>query len=125
LGTLLDRLDAHAAQPENAANYVLGPYEFIVSERLLRRRAGDSVVRLTELERRLLACLAEADGAIVARDQLLARVWGYSPGVATHTVETHIWRLRQKMESDDSATGLLQTEGGGYRLASIGMDSGV
>lgn len=118
LGTLLARIDAHASRPEGAETYRLGPYEFAASEGVLRRRGDGVLVRLTELERKLIVCLAEAGGAIVAREQLLSQVWGYSADVATHTVETHIWRLRQKIETEDVSTALLLTEAGGYRLAS-------
>ena len=115
LGTLLARLDAHWAELAEAECYRLGPYDFIPAERLLRHPDGS--IRLTELERKLLAYLAEVqDGALIGREQLLSSVWGYSAGVATHTVETHIWRLRQKIETDDAATHFLVTEAGGYRL---------
>ncbi len=115
LGTLLARLDAHWAKLAEAERYRLGPYDFIPAERLLRHPDGS--IRLTELERKLLAYLAEAEpGALIGREQLLSSVWGYSAGVATHTVETHIWRLRQKIETDDAATRFLVTEAGGYRL---------
>jgi DNA-binding response OmpR family regulator len=115
LGTLLARLDAHWAKLAEAECYRLGPYDFIPAERLLRHPDGS--IRLTDLEGKLLAYLAESeDGALIGREQLLSSVWGYSVGVATHTVETHIWRLRQKIETDDAATRFLVTEAGGYRL---------
>ena len=117
LGVLLARIDAHATEFEGAGTRRLGLYEFAPADRELR--LGQEAIRLTELECKLLACLAEGKGAVVGRDQLLARVWGYSAGVATHTVETHIWRLRQKIETDDPATRFLITEPGGYRLAAI------
>ena len=126
LGTLLARIDAHAAEPNEAGSCRLGPYEFVPADRELRLPGGGEAIRLTELERKLLACLAEADGAMIEREQLLARVWGYSAGVATHTVETHVWRLRQKIETDDPATHFLVTEPGGYRVvpAAASTDSG-
>jgi len=114
LGVLLARIDAHASEPESTGSRRFGPYDFAPTDRELRH--GELAIRLTELECKLLACLAEAEGAVMARDQLLARVWGYSTGVATHTVETHVWRLRQKVETDDPATRFLLTEPGGYRL---------
>jgi DNA-binding winged helix-turn-helix (wHTH) protein len=116
LGVLLARIDAHAADPEGGGSCQLGPYAFDRADRELRHRFEDGAIRLTELECKLLACLVESRGAVIGRDQLLARVWGYSAGVATHTVETHVWRLRQKIETEDPATRFLVTEPGGYRL---------
>jgi DNA-binding response OmpR family regulator len=120
LGALLARIEAHWAEADNAEVHRLGPYEFIPAEQLLRDAASDTTVRLTELECRLLNYLAAANGASVDRDQLLAHVWGYNAGVDTHTVETHIWRLRQKIETEDPATQFLVTEAGKYRLSLAG-----
>ncbi len=116
LGELLSRLDRLGAADPGVAPITLGPYDFAPAERALQPKDGAEAVRLTELESRLLACLAEAQGALVGREQLLARVWGYSEEADTHTVETHVWRLRQKIETDDPASQFLITEPGGYRL---------
>jgi DNA-binding response OmpR family regulator len=121
LGTLLARIEAH--WEDSAVELLrLGPYEFVPAEQLLRGPDADAVIRLTELERKLLLYLASADGAAVDRDQLLAHVWGYSAGVDTHTVETHIWRLRQKIETEDPASRFLVTEAGKYRLLLAGAE---
>ena len=77
----------------------------------------DKKVRLTEKETNILKFLYRATGSVVARDVLLHEVWGYNAGVTTHTLETHIYRLRQKIELDPSNARLLVTESGGYRLA--------
>ncbi len=116
LGTLLARIAAHWAESAEAGLLQLGPYEFVPGEQLLRDANSDTVIRLTELERKLLLYLAAANGASVDREQLLAHVWGYTAGVDTHTVETHIWRLRQKIETEDPASRFLVTEAGKYRL---------
>ncbi len=116
LGTLLARIEAHWAEIEDAGLHQLGPYEFVATEQKLRDTGTGTIIRLTELERRLLLYLASVKGAAVDRDQLLAHVWGYSAGVDTHTVETHIWRLRQKIETEDPASRFLVTEAGKYRL---------
>jgi DNA-binding response OmpR family regulator len=116
LGTLLSRIDAHWAKPPDREPIMLGPYKFVPAERVLLHDDESGAIRLTELEHRLLSDLVDADGGLVGRAQLLARVWGYTAGVDTHTVETHIWRLRQKVETDDPATHFLVTEAGGYRL---------
>ena len=73
-------------------------------------------VRLTEKETAILKYLYRAGAKVVGRDVLLAEVWGYNSGVTTHTLETHIYRLRQKIEKDPSNAEILVTETGGYRL---------
>ena len=120
LGVLLTRIGAWLAEAADSGTVRLGPYEFLPDEQLLRGGDADTVIRLTELESRLLDFLAAAGGALIDREQLLADVWGYSEGVDTHTVETHIWRLRQKVETEDPATRFLVTEAGGYRLLMAG-----
>jgi DNA-binding response OmpR family regulator len=124
LGTLLARIDSVWQEAEASAATRFGPYEFLSGASVLQRVDDDSLVRLTELECKLLVFLAEAEGELVGREQLLAGVWGYSAGVDTHTVETLIWRLRQKIETDDPATRFLVTETGGYRLLSDGVRDG-
>jgi DNA-binding winged helix-turn-helix (wHTH) protein len=118
LGALLGRLDTYWAQTEDLAPIRLGPYAFVQEESVLRHSGDEALIRLTELECRLLTYLVEAEDELVSREQLLAGVWGYSAGIDTHTVETHIWRLRQKIETDDPLTHFLVTETGGYRLVS-------
>ncbi|HXY59144.1 MAG TPA: response regulator transcription factor [Methylocystis sp.] len=78
---------------------------------------------LTEKESALLARLARAGGEVVAREALLRDVFGYNPGVATHTLETHIHRLRRKLERVPRAARILQTAPGGYRLAETAAPS--
>jgi DNA-binding response OmpR family regulator len=102
-------------QSENAVFHI-GPYEFRPAQKLLLDPAKKKV-RLTEKETNILKYLYRAGGKPVARDELLAEVWGYNAGVTTHTLETHIYRLRQKIEPDASSSRLLLTEAGGYRLA--------
>jgi DNA-binding response OmpR family regulator len=93
----------------------IGPYVFRASAKTLTDGAGD-LIRLTEKEANILKYLLHAGSQIVSRDVLLAEVWGYNSGVTTHTLETHIYRLRQKIEEDPSNAVILVTEGGGYRL---------
>jgi DNA-binding response OmpR family regulator len=101
-------------QSENAVFHI-GPYEFRPAQKLLLDPAKKKV-RLTEKETNILKYLYRAGGKPVPRDELLAEVWGYNAGVTTHTLETHIYRLRQKIEPDAAAARLLLTEQGGYRL---------
>ena len=78
---------------------------------------GDKKIRLTEKETAILKYLYRAGNKPVSRDTLLGEVWGYNSGVTTHTLETHIYRLRQKIEEDPSHAQILLTEQGGYRLS--------
>ena len=57
-----------------------------------------------------------AGDQVIGRDVLLNEVWGYNSGLDTHTLETHVYRLRQKIERDPSNAELLVTEADGYRL---------
>ncbi|MBI1868638.1 MAG: response regulator transcription factor [Methylocystis sp.] len=97
----------------------IGRYAFRADANDLVDAAGKRL-RLTEKERAILLRLAKAGGASVSRDMLLRDVWGYNPAVTTRTLETHIYRLRRKLELDASTARLLVTERGGYKLASRG-----
>ncbi|MGH1420713.1 MAG: response regulator transcription factor [Hyphomonas sp.] len=114
---LLARIRAHLRSFEQSEDAVfqLGPYVFRPSQKALED--GDNRrIRLTEKETNILKYLYRAGGAPVSRDELLSDVWGYNSNVTTHTLETHIYRLRQKVEPDPSTTSLLLTDAGGYRL---------
>lgn len=93
----------------------LGSFVFHPLAKTLQKADG-ALIRLTEKETAILLFLHRA-GEAVARDILLAEVWGYNPRVTTHTLETHIYRLRQKLETEPSDQPILLTEAGGYRLA--------
>lgn len=114
---LLARLRAHLRSHEKSeeAVFQVGPYEFRPAQKLLQ--AEGRKVRLTEKETNILKYLYRAGPAPVSREELLHEVWGYNAGVTTHTLETHVYRLRQKIEPDPANARLLLTETGGYRLA--------
>ena len=116
---LLARVRAQLRQHEQSedATFGLGPYVFKPSAKLLTTEDGKKI-RLTEKETNILKFLYRAGDAIIPRDTLLHEVWGYNAGVTTHTLETHIYRLRQKIEPDPTQTRLLVTESGGYKLVS-------
>lgn len=82
-------------------------------------REGEAPIALTDKEVEILLYLYRAGGKIISRDVLLAEIWGYNAEVSTHTLETHIYRLRQKIETDPEIGGVLITEQGGYRLAAM------
>jgi DNA-binding response OmpR family regulator len=114
---LLARIRAHLRQHEQTedATFAIGRYQFRPSSKLLLDDRG-SKVRLTEKETAILKFLYRAGERPISRDVLLHEVWGYNSGVTTHTLETHIYRLRQKIEKDPSTAELLVTEAGGYKL---------
>lgn len=117
LGPLLARLRLLQRQAEaDGEAPPLGPYRFLPEAKLLHDPASDREVRLTEKEVAILRHLQRAGGRPVGREELLGEVWGYSAGVTTHTLETHIYRLRRKIEDDPGAARLLLTDAGGYRL---------
>ena len=114
---LLARVRAHLRSFEQSedATFQIGPYEFRPSLKLLVQE-DDRKIRLTDKETSILKYLFRAGGKPVAREELLSEVWGYNAAVTTHTLETHVYRLRQKIEPDPAHARLLLTETGGYRL---------
>ena len=118
LGVLLARIRAQLILHEKSEDAVLsiGPYTFKPSAKMLIEDATEKKVRLTEKETSILKFLYRAGDKVVGRDTLLGEVWGYNAGVTTHTLETHVYRLRQKIELNPSNAEILVTEPGGYRL---------
>ena len=118
LGVLVARLRAHMRQHEQSedAVFTIGRYSFRPAGKLLLDSQSGEKVRLTEKETAILKFLYRAGAKVVNRETLLSEVWGYNSGVTTHTLETHVYRLRQKMERDPSDAVMLVTEPGGYRL---------
>ena len=116
---LLARIRAQLRTHEQSEDAVfqLGPYTFKPAHKVLLTE-DDRKIRLTEKETNILKFLYRSSEGGVARDVLLHEVWGYNAGVTTHTLETHIYRLRQKIEPDPSNAQILLTESGGYKLAS-------
>jgi len=119
LGVLLARLRAQIRQHERSddALFTIGPYNFQPGAKLLLETETNRKVRLTDKEAAILKFLYRVGDKVVSRDVLLDEVWGYNAGVTTHTLETHVYRLRQKIELDPSNARILLTEQGGYRLA--------
>ncbi len=115
---LLARIRAQLRDYEHSEGAVfrLGAYEFRPAAKLLVDEKARKI-RLTEKETNILKYLYRAGEKPVPREELLAEVWGYNAGVTTHTLETHVYRLRQKIEPDPANARLLLTEQGGYKLA--------
>ena len=118
LNVLLARLRAQLRQHEQSedAVFTIGPYTFKPAAKLLLDERTEKKVRLTEKETAILKYLYRAGDKVISRDTLLGEVWGYNAGVTTHTLETHVYRLRQKIEDDPSSAAILVTEPGGYKL---------
>ena len=114
---LLARVRAQLRQHEASedAVFTIGPYSFQPSSKLLVAAKG-AKIRLTEKETAILQFLFRAGQRPISREVLLQEVWGYNSGVTTHTLETHIYRLRQKIEKDATTPEILVTEAGGYKL---------
>ena len=118
LGILLARLRAHIRQHEQSddAVFVIGPYTFQPSAKQLLDNETNRKIRLTDKEAAILKYLYRAGRQVISREVLLDEVWGYNANVTTHTLETHVYRLRQKIEQDPSNASILVTEPGGYCL---------
>jgi DNA-binding response OmpR family regulator len=118
LNVLLARLRAHLRQSEHRddAVFAIGPYTFQPGAKLMTDQTRRKKVRLTEKETAILRYLYHAGDRAIGRATLLDEVWGYNAGVTTHTLETHVYRLRQKIERDPANAEILITEPGGYRL---------
>lgn len=127
LAELLARLRAQLRIFENSedAVFTIGPYMFRPSAKLLEEVGRKRRIRLTEKEAAILKFLYRSGTRPVARQILLNEVWGYNAAVTTHTLETHIYRLRQKIEPDPGNARLLVTEAGGYRLDPLGVTETV
>ncbi|MEI8154237.1 MAG: helix-turn-helix domain-containing protein, partial [Hyphomicrobiales bacterium] len=93
----------------------IGPYTFVAISKLLMDPEG-SKIRRTGREAAILRFLYRAGQKPVSRETLLQEVWGYNSGVTTHTLETHVYRLRQKVEKDAASPAILVTDAGGYKL---------
>lgn len=114
---LLARIRAHLRSHEQSEDAVfkIGPYTFRPAAKMLITDQ-ERKIRLTEKETAILKFLYRSGERVVGRDVLLHEVWGYNSGVTTHTLETHIYRLRQKIEPDPATVAILVTESGGYKL---------
>ena len=122
-GVLLARIRAQLRQLDQTEHAALkvGPYTMRPSLKLLETEDGEKL-RLTEKETAILRYLHRMRGGVVSREVLLNEVWGYTDGVSTHTLETHIYRLRQKIDIDKQ-NSIIITDGGGYRLVAENTDS--
>ncbi|PZQ46268.1 MAG: hypothetical protein DI551_05440 [Micavibrio aeruginosavorus] len=115
-GNLIDILvRVRLASQSGPAQVPIGPAILDTRENLWILE-GQAPLRLTDKETAILIYLKEAEGMPVSRQTLLDAVWAYAQGVETHTLETHIYRLRQKIESDPAKPEILLTDGAGYKI---------
>lgn len=114
LAVLLRRLETRLHQQKNPP--VLHIMDAILDTRSREWRVRDSIIDLTEKEVATILYLWQTPNA-VTREDLLRDVWEYAADTDTHTIETHIYRLRQKIEQDPSRPDYLLTEKDGYQLA--------
>jgi DNA-binding response OmpR family regulator len=114
---LLARLDVQLRLFDKSVDavFTIGSYTFRPSAKTLVE-SGKRRIRLTNKEVEILRFLHQTGNRIVSRQTLLDEVWGYNKGATTHTLETHIYRLRQKIEADPTACRLLISMPGGYQL---------
>jgi DNA-binding winged helix-turn-helix (wHTH) protein len=119
MGALLDRVRWHllkADQNHSAKKISIGPYMMDCLHNVIFDTRTGHEIRLTEKERHILEVLEAASGRKMDRRALLEKVWGYADNIETHTLETHIYRLRQKIEADPAVPTILLTDGQGYKL---------
>jgi DNA-binding response OmpR family regulator len=118
LGVLLARLRAHMRQhdlSEDAA-FSVGPYTFKPSAKQLHHNAMSKDISLSDKESAILKHLYRAGDAAVSCDTLYNEIWDHAATLHTHTLQTHIYRLRQKIEDNPSHPEIIVSEHGGYRL---------
>lgn len=120
LGHLLTRLQLHlrANSKTRKDAPALGPWRLELHNRQIVRAEDGAVVRLTEKETALLDYLAQSDEP-VGREELLAAIWGHDGRIDTHTLETHVYQLRRKLDPDGEGVNLLLNEQGAYRLKAL------
>lgn len=115
LGAVLDRVRRHAGAGITEKSFPVGSY---ILDVLTGELSGHGkIIRLTDKEKQILILLHDANGKTVERETLLKKVWSYAEGLETHTLETHIYRLRQKIERDPAKPDILLTDGSGYKIA--------
>lgn len=119
IGKIIQRIHHIAKnlkQSQDNTPLQIGPYLLDQAERTLRHTDGSTLTELTDKEFEILLILHRHQGKIVEKERILREIWGYTEELETHTLETHIYRLRQKIEEESSAPEIIQTDTDGYRL---------
>jgi len=117
IGEIIDqiRIYKHKLLEQKALNFSIGNGRINTSLGVFYLDNGEDIT-LTEKEVEILTYLYENKGKVVTREELLERVWNYAKDVETHTLETHIYRLRQKIEIDPTSPKILKTKENGYSV---------
>ena len=117
LGELLARIRLHLKQYQNQENarIKIGAFHFIQGHKTLSHRDTGKTLNLTEKETAIIKYLLKKNGQVTPKAELLEEVWGYGDQISTHTLETHIYRLRQKINYVDD-TPFIVTKDNGYQL---------
>ncbi len=117
LGELLARIRTHLRQYQHQENarIKIGAFHFIQGRKILSHRETGETLNLTEKESAIIKYLLKKSGQVTPKSELLEEVWGYGDQISTHTLETHIYRLRQKINYVDD-TPFIVTKENGYQL---------
>jgi DNA-binding response OmpR family regulator len=119
LGHLLARLQFHLQGARMQGEpFRFGPFRLEPAARQIVIKDTEAVIRLTEKETHLLEYLGRSKKP-VAREELLAAIWGYDARIDTHTLETHIYRLRRKLDPKGEGTNAIILEQGTFCLADV------
>ncbi len=122
LGELLARIRAQIRQfkSSDSAPFTIGLLEFTLANKMLSISGKPERINLTEKETFIIRMLVESFPTPVSKEVLLQEVWGFQSDLVTHTLETHIYRLRQKIKRLTATTYILTTENG-YGLIGEGF----
>ena len=117
LGELLARIRTHLRQYQHQENarIKIGAFHFIQGRKILSHRETGETLNLTEKESAIIKYMLKKSGQVTPKSELLEEVWGYGDQISTHTLETHIYRLRQKINYVDD-TPFVVTKENGYQL---------
>ena len=118
INVLVAKIRSNIRQFEQSEFAILrfGRFSFKPGDKILLNNSSKEEVRLTDKETAIIKLLYLSGGEVVTRATLLEEVWGYNTTLTTHTLETHIYRIRQKVGNTSSGQDFIATESEGYRM---------
>ena len=118
INVLVAKIRSNIRQFEQSEFAILrfGRFSFKPGDKILLNNSSKEEVRLTDKETAIIKLLYLSGGEVVTRATLLEEVWGYNTTLTTHTLETHIYRIRQKVGNATSGQDFIATESEGYRM---------